>query len=90
METIDLINQCIEQNKIIEFTYHKKNGTVGQYIVEPHEVKGNYLYAWDPRVQDHQGNYAGGIKQFIITGIENPLVTPKSFTQRFKKQEGGS
>lgn len=88
METIELINQCIAESKIIEFTYKKKNGTVGQYIVEPHELKGDYLFAWDPRVQDKMGNYSGGIKQFIISGITNPLIVEKSFTPRFRKQEG--
>lgn len=87
METIDLLTQCIEQNQIVEFTYKKKNGTVGQYIVEPHEIRNGYLFAWDPRVQDHDGSYKGGIKQFIVAGIVNPLVTQKNFTKRFAKKE---
>lgn len=87
METIDLINQCITESKMIEFTYKKKNGTQGQYIVEPYELRGDYLYAFDPRVQNKTGDYVGGIKQFIMAGITNPLVTPRVFTSRFKKQE---
>lgn len=87
METVELINKCIAESKMIEFTYKKKNGTVGQYIVEPYELRGSYLFAFDPRVQDKMGNYVGGIKQFVLDGITNPLATPKAFLSRFKKQE---
>lgn len=88
METIELINKCIVESKMVEFTYEKKNGTIGQYIVEPYEVRGNYLFGYDPRVQDKMGNYVGGVKQFILDKITNPLVTPRSFTPRYKT--GGS
>lgn len=87
METLDLLNKCIIESKVVEFTYLKKSGTLGQYIVEPHEVKGNYLFAWDPRVQDKLGTHVGGIKQFIVSSITNPLVTERIFTARFKKKE---
>lgn len=88
MDITELINKCIEDSKMIEFTYKKKNGTVGQYVVEPHELRNGYLYAWDQRVMDGAGNPVGGIKQFIIASIVNPLVTPRPFSKRlFKKQE---
>jgi len=71
----DILIQGGKQQKVLEMTYKKKDGSVVKRKVEPYELRGDTLWAWD--VND------GHIKRFVIWRIRDAKVTKDEFEPRF-------
>ena len=76
------IEGAISSLNLIRINYHKKKKP-GQIVttrevrvVEPYEIKDTYLYAWDTTKGKR-------IKTFILNNINNVLVMPTSFKDRY-------
>ena len=76
------IEGAISSLNLIRINYHKKKKP-GQIVttrevrvVEPYEVKGTYLYAWDT-------TKGKTIKSFLLNNIKNILVLGSKFKDRY-------
>lgn len=71
----DILIQGGKQQKVLEMTYKKKDGSVVKRKVEPYEIRGDVFWGWDTN-DDH-------IKRFVIWRIRDAKVTKDSFDPRF-------
>jgi len=63
-ELQELVKICCHNKTHLEIYYSKKKGGKNRYVVEPYEIKGGKLWAYDTN--------AGQIKQFLMSNIESP------------------
>lgn len=72
MNVIDAIRQAGREKKLLKIQYRKLSGELSERVVEPYEIKGGRLWAWDIAKDDN-------IRNFIITGILSAQVLEELF-----------